>query len=116
MGRRCPAISDHLNFKFARGSGRGKGLGARGNSGGRREIKGEITQQCLLLRNRKGAQGRKPRKIGLGILRVWNPVSPLRESVSRFNNSPIDRNSYNLILLKLFLLSFFCNLLSLSHF
>ena len=48
-GRRCPAISDHLNFKFARGSGRGKGLGARGNRGGRREIKGEITQQCFFV-------------------------------------------------------------------
>ena len=77
MGRRCPAISDHLNFKFARGSGRGKGLGARGNRGGRREIKGEITQQRFLLRNRKGEEAKKN---WTGNSKGLKPVSPLRGS------------------------------------
>lgn len=41
-----------------------------GGGGERREIKGDITQQYLLLRNREGTKGRKPRNIARGTLRV----------------------------------------------
>ena len=45
------------------GGGRGTGCG-RGK-GGRWEFqKGEITQHCIIFRNRKRAKGRKPRKKG----------------------------------------------------
>jgi len=54
------------------GGGRGTG-GGRGKGGrwefqreGKREKQGEITQHCIIFRNRKRAKGRKPRKKGGG--------------------------------------------------
>ena len=127
---------DHLNFKSAQGSHVGEERGwVPGELGaeGRREIKEDITQQCLLLRNREGAKGRKPRKKHCtgNAKGLQPPVSPLQGRVSPdprwyddsfwlaffvFNNSRVDWSSCNLILLMfllLLLLLFFRNLVSL---